>query len=112
LKEVLFAITRAHAGSAVVVDDSGRLAGFITDGDLRRYLMRGDHALSDPARRAMTSTPTVTSPESLAAELLELIEDKERAAGVRIGEVPVVDVEGRPVGVLMLKDVARAGILG
>ena len=112
LKDVMFAITQAHAGSAVVVDAEGRLTGFITDGDVRRYLVRGDHALSDPAEDAMTRRPTVTTPDSLAAEALTLIGERERESGARIGEMPVVDGEGRPVGVLMLKDLARAGILG
>ena len=112
LKEAMFAITKAHAGAAVLIDAEGRLAGILTDGDLRRYLERGDHGLSDPARDAMTRNPTVTASDTLAAEVLMQINERAEQSGVKIGEVPVVDAEGRPLGILMLKDLARSGILG
>ncbi|MBW3622415.1 MAG: KpsF/GutQ family sugar-phosphate isomerase [Armatimonadetes bacterium] len=111
LREVIFKITQANAGAAVVVDPEGRIAGIITDGDLRRYLLRGDHALSDPVDAAMTPNPTITAPDVLAAEALGIINDRANATGVKIGEVPVVDADRRPVGILMLKDMARAGIM-
>jgi arabinose-5-phosphate isomerase len=112
VKEVLFAITNAHAGAAVMTDGDGRMMGIITDGDLRRYLLRSDDALNDPAERAMTRNPTVISPEMLAAEVLEIINEKAKRTGANIGEAPVIDESGRPLGMLMLKDIVRAGILG
>lgn len=111
LKDALFAITNAHAGAAIVTEASGRLCGIVTDGDVRRYLIRGDHALGDPVEAAMTPNPTVASPDVLAAEAVGLINERAQATGVRIGDVPVVDADGKPVGMLMLKDIVRAGIL-
>ncbi len=112
LKETLFAITHAHAGAAAVVDADGKMAGLVTDGDLRRYeLKRGEGAFGDPVERAMTTQPMTISPETMAVEVLATINERARATGASIGEVPVVDTEGRPVGILMLKDIARAGIL-
>ncbi len=48
LKDVLFAITAAHAGAAIVTNDVGRLLGLITDGDLRRALLADEEALRKP----------------------------------------------------------------
>jgi arabinose-5-phosphate isomerase len=112
VKDVLFAITKAKAGAAVMVDDGGRLLGIITDGDLRRYeLERGTDAFADPAEKALNRHPTTTTPNTLAAEVLSTINEKALSLGVVIGEVPVLDEERRPVGILMVKDLARAGIL-
>lgn len=106
LHDVLFCITRAGAGSACVVDDSGRLSGFITDGDIRRSLLKDESALRQAAREYMSRSPMTISPDRLAAEGLKKMEGPPR----QIGEIPVLDDEGRPVGVLMLKDLLQAGI--
>lgn len=107
LKEVMFAITRARAGAAIIVDAEGRLAGFITDGDIRRALQADEHALDRRARELMNRKPLVISGNPLAAEALGLMEESAR----RPGEMPVVGSDGVPVGVIMLKDLLRAGIV-
>jgi arabinose-5-phosphate isomerase len=112
VKDVVFAITRAHAGAAVMTDEDGRLMGIITDGDLRRHMLKSHDVLNDPAENVMTRHPLTVSPDQLAAEILEIINEKALRTGVNIGETPVVDDERRPLGMLMLKDIARAGILG
>lgn len=106
--DALFAITKAGAGAACAVDERGVLSGILTDGDVRRFLLRaGDGALRHPVADAMSRAPRVTTPEALAAEALEQF----GADAVRLGDLPVVDAEGRPVGMLMLKDLLRAGIV-
>jgi len=105
VKHVLLAITRARAGSATVVDGRRRLVGIFTDGDLRRHLERDPRLLSRPVRAVMTRSPKSVTPELLAVEALKLL----RAH--RIDEVPVVDRRGRPVGLLDVQDLLKAGLV-
>ncbi len=106
LHDVLFGITRAGAGSACIIDGTGKLAGFITDGDIRRSLLKDEGALKSRASDAMNRAPMTVDSERLAAEGLGMMDNGER----QIGEIPVVDEHGHPIGVLMLKDLLKAGI--
>jgi arabinose-5-phosphate isomerase len=56
----------------------------------------------------MTRSPRTVAPEMLAAEALERFQ---LPSGKMLGDMPVVDTESRPVGMLMLKDIVRAGIV-
>lgn len=106
VKEALFAITRARAGSCSVVDASRKLVGIFTDGDLRRQLRENGVAiLSLPIRRAATKNPLVVHQEKLAAEALHLLREK------KIDELPVVDDRGRAVGLLDVQDLLKAGFV-
>ena len=107
LREVLFDITRAGAGASFIVDDSGKLVGIITDGDVRRVLLKDNDALDRPAGDVMGRNPLTIEGDLLAVEALSILEESPR----RPGEAPVVDDEGKPVGLLMLKDLLRAGIV-
>jgi arabinose-5-phosphate isomerase len=108
VREALFAITRAGAGAACIVDTDGFLSGILTDGDVRRFdLEKGSEAITHPVSAAMTRTPRTVAPEMLAAEALAQFQ---RESGKMLGEIPVVDSAQRPVGILMLKDIVRAGI--
>jgi len=107
LLEVLFAITRAGAGAACVVDGTGALSGIITDGDVRRALLADPtSALDRIAREVMNAGPKTISPDRLATEGLRMMEGPPK----QIGEMPVLE-DGRPVGMLMLKDLVAAGIV-
>jgi arabinose-5-phosphate isomerase len=107
VREVLFAITAAHAGAAIVTDDAGVLAGLITDGDIRRRLLADAECLDRTAAEVMTRSPRTCRPEELAAACLDVMQHTARG----IGELPVVDAGGRAVGMLNLKDLLRVGIL-
>ncbi len=108
LADALFAITKAGAGAACVSDGRGKLSGILTDGDIRRFLLRvGDGALKRSVADAMSRNPRVTSPDRLAVEAMDQFENE----SVRPGDLPVVSEDGRPVGMLMLKDLVRAGIV-
>ncbi|OGW90719.1 MAG: hypothetical protein A3D28_04050 [Omnitrophica bacterium RIFCSPHIGHO2_02_FULL_63_14] len=110
LKDVLYRITRARAGSATIVDRKGRLAGIFTDGDLRRQMKnvgngRDRSLLGQPIGDLMTRHPITVGPGTLAAEAFELLRSK------RIDEIPVVDARRRPVGLLDVQDLLKAGIV-
>jgi arabinose-5-phosphate isomerase len=106
LRDVLFAITRAGAGAACVVDEDGKLLGIITDGDVRRALLNDEKALGKLASEVMIHGPRTISPDRLATEGLRKMEGPPK----QIGEMPVLE-DGKPVGMLMLKDLVAAGIV-
>ena len=105
VRDVLFAITKAGAGAAAITDDLGALAGIITDGDLRRHLLSDESCLAKRAEEIMTRNPRVVSPDQFATEGMRILELH------KLGELPVLDERSRPVGMLMLKDLFRAGIV-
>ena len=109
LKDVLYRITNARAGSASVVDGSGKLKGIFTDGDLRRRLReahdgKGGPLLERKVKDLMTARPVTIHKDRLAAEALEVLRSK------KIDEIPVVDAKRRPVGLVDVQDLLRAGI--
>jgi arabinose-5-phosphate isomerase len=103
LRDALFAITRAGAGAACVVNDEGVMVGLITDGDIRRRLLQDEHALREPVHHAMTHTPHVLRGNPLAIEVLE----KFQSLPAKIGDMPVLDEAGRPIGMIVVKDLLR-----
>lgn len=105
VREALFAITKAQAGATHVVDQAGRLVGIVTDGDLRRAIMRDEKVLSQRVKEVMTKNPITIGPERLATEALRLMR------GRQIDDLPVVDEEGRPVGMLDVQDLLSAGLV-
>lgn len=106
--EVIAAISRGGLGAVSVVDDSGHLTGFITDGDLRRALQRINHAELETLRSysIMTQKPVVATPDLLAYDALRLMEDRPR----QISVLPVVDDEHVCVGLIRLHDIVRSGL--
>jgi arabinose-5-phosphate isomerase len=108
LLEVVRAISGGGLGAVSVVDATGRLAGVITDGDLRRALERGRLEEIGELRGGsiMTRAPVVTGPDELAYAALQLMENRPS----QISVLPVVDAEQRPVGLLRLHDIIRSGL--
>lgn len=106
--EIITAITKGGLGAANVIDADGRLAGIITDGDLRRAVAtrRIDELESLDCGAMMTREPVVATPELLAYDALRLMEDRP----AQISVLPVVDAEGKCVGLLRLHDIVRSGL--
>jgi arabinose-5-phosphate isomerase len=102
LEQAIVEMTSRRFGVTGVVDDGG-LVGVLTDGDLRRAFQRG-LPMAAPVAQAMTRLPLTATPETLAADLLGLMNEK------RITSLFVVEA-GRPVGILHLHDLLRAGVL-
>lgn len=107
LLDAMFAITKAGAGVAFVVDDAGKLSGLITDGDIRRAITADRESLDRACEDVMVRNPLVIEGDILAAEALEILQESPR----RPGDAPVVDADRRPIGLLMLKDLLRAGMM-
>jgi arabinose-5-phosphate isomerase len=104
LREALFAITRARAGAAAVIDEQRRLLGIITDGDIRRALLADDQALAKPAGEVMVRNPKIARLEEAGVEALRLMRE------YKIGDMPVVDEERQVCGMLNLKDLLELGM--
>lgn len=107
LRDVLFAITRAGAGAACIVDEQGVMVGLITDGDIRRRLLQQEDALHQPAYTAMNRNFLHMKGNPLAIEILE----KFQSLPAKIGDLPILDEQGKPVGMVALKDLLRIGIV-
>ncbi|RKY40469.1 MAG: KpsF/GutQ family sugar-phosphate isomerase [Candidatus Makaraimicrobium thalassicum] len=105
IKEVLLKITRLRAGSASVVDSKGKLVGIFTDGDLRRHFEQGENLLACRVSDVMTKSPVTITSDRLAAEAFEILRDR------KIDEIPVIDEKGRPVGILDVQDILKAGLV-
>ncbi len=105
LKRVVIAMTERPLGAACVVDERGRLAGIITDGDLRRALQAHDDIRGLRARDVMTPTPVTVARDATLHEALRLMEDRPS----QISVLAVLEPEtGRCVGLLRLHDVYQA----
>ncbi len=105
LLDVLQVISDKRLGLAVVTDASGRLAGVLTDGDVRRALLDDADALHRPVSGHMTRDPRTIGPDELVARAIEIMERPER----RITALVVAE-EGRAVGVLHLHDCLQTGL--
>ncbi len=104
--DVMQAITKAGVGAACIVDENKHLVGLISDGDLRRHFVSSPHQLQASAESIMNSQPFTISPDLLAVEALEVFQNLSR----KLGDIPVVS-DGNVVGLLLLKDLLRIGIV-
>jgi arabinose-5-phosphate isomerase len=91
-------MSRKRLGCTTIVDGAGRLAGIVTDGDLRRILMRDATPLDNTVSQVMTRSPVTVAQETLAAAALKVMEDR------KITMLPVVSADGRLEGVLQIHD--------
>jgi arabinose-5-phosphate isomerase len=104
MKDALLVMTEKRWGIVGVADADGRLAGAITDGDLRRHI---EGLLDHTAGQVMTAGPKKTVPPTmLASEALALMSDPAPAVTVLF----VVEA-GKPVGILHVHDILRAGVM-
>jgi arabinose-5-phosphate isomerase len=94
-------------GAVMIVEESGRLAGIITDADLRRLLTRcGPAALDLQAGEVMTAGCKRIRADALASEATALFHK------YRIDELPVVDADDRPVGLIDVQDIVTIKVVG
>lgn len=99
-------IGRKKLGFTAVCEDDGKLRGIITDGDLRRALSKyRDQVFDKNACDIMTIAPKTIAAQSLAVEALKMMEK------YSISDLLIIDNQERPVGLIDLKDLLRAGII-
>ncbi len=104
MKDALLVMTEKRWGIVGVIGSDGTLSGAITDGDLRRHI---DGLMSHAAGEVMTAGPKKTVPPTmLASEALALMSDPPPAVTVLF----VVEA-GRPIGILHIHDLLRAGVM-
>jgi arabinose-5-phosphate isomerase len=99
LTDVIYEMSRKGLGMTTVVGADGRLAGIVTDGDLRRVMQkRGPEIFHAVAAECMTREPATIGPAELASHAFRVMEER------HITSLVVVDGERRPLGVLHLHD--------
>ncbi|HXF55563.1 MAG TPA: KpsF/GutQ family sugar-phosphate isomerase [Hyphomicrobiaceae bacterium] len=102
MSDAIVIMTQKSFGCLGVIDAKGRLAGMITDGDLRRHM--GAELLAARACDIMTRKPNTLRPDMLASAALEQINSLKRT------QMFVVD-KGKPVGIVHVHDLVRAGVV-
>jgi arabinose-5-phosphate isomerase len=102
IREVFMDLSRPgrRTGAVMLVDGEGRLSGLFTDSDLAKLLERRlDEKLDRPIGESMVRGPVTVGPGAMSADAIEILSRN------RISELPVVDEEGRPVGIIDITDV-------
>lgn len=103
--DTLLAMTKAQAGSAVVVDAEEKLVGIFTDGDFRRHVSEGREVLGDAVGQHMTCKPLFIRDDAYAAELLRVFEQR------RIDDLPVCAADGRVLGMVDIQDLPKMKVM-
>ncbi len=106
--EVVKGISKHSLGAVNVTDKNKKLIGIVTDGDLRRTIEKtaAENLENLKAEQMMTANPTTATPEMLAFDALQLMENRP----MQISVLPVVDEKGCCVGLLRLHDIVRSGL--
>jgi arabinose-5-phosphate isomerase len=94
-----------RAGALLVIDAGGRLTGILTDGDLRRLIRDGADFLRRPIDDVMTRNPRRLPDTALVRDAVQLVRE------LRIDEVPIVDGDGKPVGLIDVQDLMALKVI-
>jgi arabinose-5-phosphate isomerase len=99
-------VEMAHKrGTVPIVDEELRVVGVVTNGDLMRLMERTEQVFSVPVSEVMSRAPKTIAPDALAASAVNQMENHGIVA------LPVVDGDGRLIGILHLHDCMRAGVV-
>ena len=101
---VIETISKFKLGMAMIVNGSGKLAGVLTDGDIRRTLIKYPDTVSLLIKDVMTVNPKRISQDEYAASALHLMEK------YSITALAVVDSSDKPIGVIHIHDILKAGV--
>lgn len=105
LKTALVEMTQKKLGMTTIIDQNKQLAGIFTDGDVRRALDNNIDIHQTHIREIMSKNPKYISPDTLAAEALQLMET------FKITSLVVLNDDKQPVGVIHMHDILRAGVM-
>jgi arabinose-5-phosphate isomerase len=95
--------TPGRPGAAAIIDDSGRLVGMFTDGDLRRLVGKAPLEGDTPIAQVMHPAPLTVAPQDLLHTAARLLQQH------GVDQLPVVNAEGCPVGLLDIQDLLPEG---
>lgn len=99
-------ISEYKLGMAIIIDSFGRLSGILTDGDIRRVVVKYSSELNNlRAKDVMTINPKFVVPTDFAAHALHLMEKHSITA------LAVIDNDNKPIGVIHIHDLLKAGIV-
>jgi len=101
MRDVIYEMSRKGLGMTSVVEKDGRLAGIITDGDLRRKMATTPNIQDLSARDVMTADPIAISQSTMAVEALAMMEQR------KITSIVVIDADRRVEGIVHLHDLWR-----
>ncbi|MFH1278680.1 MAG: KpsF/GutQ family sugar-phosphate isomerase [Candidatus Eisenbacteria bacterium] len=107
LKDALLEIAEKRLGATGVIDGEGKLTGILTDGDLKRILLREPDVFGLRVGEVMTRAPKTIGPEALVADALKKMHENPKSI---ITCLLVVDQSARPIGLLHQYDCIRSGI--
>jgi arabinose-5-phosphate isomerase len=105
LSDAILEMSRGRMGITAVIGDDQRVIGIFTDGDLRRTLQKGVDLRSTPIANVMTRNPRTITPDKLAAEAVQLMEQH------RVNQLLVVDHEQHLVGALNTHALFKAKVI-
>ena len=97
-------ISDKKLGCAIMVDANGVMTGILTDGDIRRTLLKYNNTASLIAKDVMTKNPKIIQATDLAAKALHIMEKHS------ITSLAVCDEKGKPVGIIHIHDLLKAGV--
>lgn len=101
---VIELISEKKLGVAIITDDKGFMTGVLTDGDIRRTLIKYHNVQDLKVKEVMTLNPKTVQPEDLAAKALHLMEK------YSITALAITDENKKPVGILHIHDLLKAGV--
>lgn len=105
IKDALIEMSAKGLGMTAIVNNKKQLTGLFTDGDLRRILEQKIDIHTTEINKVMTKTCTTATQDMLAAEALNIMEQK------RINGLIVINEQHQPIGALNMQDLLKAGVL-
>lgn len=106
LKDVIMEISSKKLGVTIVVDNEGKVAGIITDGDLRRLMEKKEEDIfTITAQDIMTTNPKIIEKNALAAKALQIMEKHS------ITSIITTNGAKNPTGIIHLHDILKAGVV-
>ncbi|WP_251549833.1 KpsF/GutQ family sugar-phosphate isomerase [Neobacillus muris] len=103
VKDIIFTMTESGLGATSIIDDTGKLVGIITDGDIRRMLAKGDNIMDLTVQELYNRQPVTVTPATLAVEALNKMEN------LKINVLPVINEQYEPIAMIHLHDITKLG---
>lgn len=103
-EQAIVFVSEKHLGTALLIDNNSKLQGVLTDGDIRRAIIKHPNVQNLMVKDVMTQNPKTISENELCAKALAIMEK------YSITSLAVVDENNVPIGLLHIHDLLRAGV--